>query len=134
MKKLIIGLIAVAGMLLTGTANALSPTGNDIYNRLASKDSAEGLMAYYYIDGVLDAEELALLAERFKYSGTIDAPNMNKPFTRRYFCVPAGVKGRQIYDVVLNAFQANPQNRHEGAFGLIRVALMKAWPCQQNPT
>jgi hypothetical protein len=45
------------------------------------------------------------------------------------FCVPYGVAGLQIKDVVVNYLKANPQQRHFLAAALVFDALVQSWPC-----
>ncbi len=46
-------------------------------------------------------------------------------------CVPDGVTGSQMRDVVLKLLHEEPQNRERPAARLIMRAFAKAWPCHR---
>lgn len=51
------------------------------------------------------------------------------PSDRRAACVPEGVNGLQMRDVVLKYLRNTPEARQKPAADLIAAAFAKAWPC-----
>jgi hypothetical protein len=48
-------------------------------------------------------------------------------------CVPDGVTGNQLRDVMKLYLENNPQRLHYVAADLIETALLEAWPCEKQP-
>lgn len=120
-----LGLIAMAfGIAFTGI-NANAATGNEILAKLLSSDANENLQAFYYIDGVVQADDAHLLLMMLR-TKKFDEFAKERP---RYICIPDGVTKGQIYDVALKYLQDNPEDRHRSAALLARTALWRTWPC-----
>ncbi len=47
----------------------------------------------------------------------------------RHFCVPDGVVGDQVTDVVCKYLVENPSQRHSEAGDIATAALLTTWPC-----
>jgi hypothetical protein len=52
---------------------------------------------------------------------------------RLTFCSPANAKASQVGDVVAKYLRENPERRANQAHGLVRDALVTAWPCPKPP-
>lgn len=121
--------ILIVMLLFTSQFAYAKTTGNKIYVQLISQDAGENLMAYSYISGVLDTEEMFFLEDMFT-SMQNDAPN----FRVKHYCFGSDqVTFGQIVDVVKKYLESKPETRHEKANGLIRAALIQSFPCDKNP-
>lgn len=47
-------------------------------------------------------------------------------------CMPASVTAGQVYDMVKNHLEANPQTRHQTGDSLVSQVLTRVWPCRQQ--
>lgn len=104
MKRLLVAsLLAVSSV-----ANATYYTGNELFNKLTSKDTIDKMFALGYIAGVHDAMEGVAV------------------------CAPQGVTLGQLNDVVLRKLRAIPEHRHNSADSLIFAALSEAFPCKNK--
>ena len=65
----------------------------------------------------------------FIYLEGFNAALSEFPISGRPACVPEGVTGSQMRDVVLKLLRDEPQNRERPAARLIMRAFAKAWPC-----
>jgi len=65
----------------------------------------------------------------FIYLEGFNAALSEFPIAGRPACVPEGVTGSQMRDVVLKLLRDEPQNRERPAARLIMRAFAKAWPC-----
>lgn len=102
-KLLIVGLFAVSSV-----ANAAYYTGNELFNKMTSKDTIDKMFALGYIAGVHDAIENVAV------------------------CAPQGVTLGQLGDVVLKKLRSIPEHRHNSADSLVFVALTEAFPCKNK--
>ena len=105
-------------------------TGNEFYEQLKSQNQIDNQNAYAYLAGVLDTEDTFFMADIFKGMASKDK---NAKFETKHFCfADSKITKGQVADVVQKYLEANPQNRHEAANGLIRRALIEAFPCAKN--
>ena len=102
MKKI----LAASLIFVSSMASAAYYSGNDLYNKLNSKDTADRIMALGYIAGVHDVIE-----------GTA-------------VCTPQGVTLGQLGDIVLRKLLAVPEQRHHAADMIVFVALSESFPCK----
>lgn len=104
---------------LIGPAADLIAPDADIrrYGKLTAFYSADELyrvgknQAGWYIVGVIDADAAS---------------------PQRHYCMPDGVSGMQVRDLVWRHLENNPQDRHHGAPFMVRRALADAWPCPRR--
>lgn len=122
-------LLALSWILIAAQASA-EVTGNDLLSKLKSTNAGDSLTAYYYILGVMESESINLLQEIMI---TSSAKDKNKKFSRKYVCPPDGASNQQIFDIVQQHLESNPDSRHFGASVLVRASTLKAWPCAYNP-
>lgn len=101
MKKI----IAIFLTLAAGSANAAYITGNVLFDELTSSETIAQVSAMSYIFGVADSN------------------NQTK------FCIPDGVTGRQLKDIVLRKLMDNPSQRHYAAHSIAVIALRETFPC-----
>jgi hypothetical protein len=104
-------------------------TGNDLLRQLQSSDAGETLRAYAYILGVNDSESINFFQAVFK----LGQSKKDSKFDRRYACIPDGIIGQQVFDVVRRHLERNPEVRHMNGAVVVRAALNEAWPCRANP-
>ena len=77
---------------------------------------APGGMCQGYVAGIVDSEKQRALMER----------------KQPYFCLPQGGDSEQDADIARKWLEANPDERHALAAGLVSIALSDAYPC--SPT
>jgi hypothetical protein len=105
-------LIVAAGLILIASAAHAADVkaiynGNDLLNNCTG--DVPGLAwCYGYIEGVVDTIVL----------GEFSA------------CMPLGVTGQQLREVVVKALRADPVNRNVAAAVLVRNAVALAWGCR----
>lgn len=119
-----------AGLVFPGIA--FCEDGNELLANLQSPSSADNLRAYSYIHGILDYEELIKYKEIGEFVFWGNAASKKKKFSMPLICIPEGVKGKQIFDMVRQYLEANPSTRHENALRFVRAPLLEAWPCKGN--
>lgn len=100
---------------VVGPAQALDvfDTGDDLFARCTSSGPFQQQDRAYciaYIDGI---------------AADLDVQGAPEPSV----CIPLGVTKGQARDVVIDYLRRNPKSRSDPAAGLIRIALMRAWPC-----
>lgn len=88
-------------------AHAEFYSANDLFNKM-NGDHSDKMMALGYISGAADV------------------------MTRIDICPPQGVTLGQMSDVVRALIIERPEMRHYSADSFVRVALMKAFPCQKG--
>lgn len=93
-------------MLLSSVANSQQVTGNDILENLNSDID--------YIRGLTDGYILGMTTG-LNYGGEI--------------CLPEGVTGQQMVDVVETYLLNNPNERNENGGLLTAYSLLLAFPC-----
>lgn len=120
MKKLTIVIALVASFHATGWA-AARYSGNDLLTDLKDSQGTGMLSGLSYLGGIIDAEALARNLEQ------------RRPYPRPYYCLPDGVTGGQVSDIVRQHLEANPTTRHYSAVFPVTAALLKAFPCKENP-
>lgn len=105
MKKLMIALLVVPAV-----ANAGFFSGNELLDKMNSKDYMDKAQALGYVQGVFDAGQ------------------------RIFHCAPdgSGVNAGQAHDIVKNYLERNPANRNFAADTLINEAFRKVWPCSKK--
>ena len=96
--------ILIAILLVSNNAIAGYVDGNKIYNGLLSDKPHESLMAKFYIFGVVD--------------------------TRFESCIPDGVQGGQLFDVVKNYLINNPEKRQLSGSYLVELAIKEKFRCK----
>ena len=126
-----IGVISLV-LLLVGTIVS-SPsygknTGNDIFQLLQSNNPADQLNAYYYIKGVVDAEDDYLTIEILS---TIE--EKREKFRTEHFCLSKNVTMGQVADIYRKYLANNPEVRHAYASRLLRYVLLHEFACAKNP-
>jgi hypothetical protein len=104
-RKLLIAMLMIPAM-----ARAEFETGNSLYQRLNDTNLMEKMFALGYIGGVYDA-----------YQHIFHCPPNN-----------SGITLGQVNDIVKKHLELNPAQRHRTADQLIKEALQKVWPCQNN--
>ena len=127
--KIILGII-----FLTFMQPAIAAvTGNELYEQLKSQNQIDNQNAYAYLDGVIDTEGMYHMGDGFIWMMDV-SKDKNAKFKSAHFCFGDNkITKKQVADVVQKYLEANPQNRHEPANGLIRRALIEAFPCAKNP-
>ena len=103
MKKLLI----LAACCLTLPAHAEFKDGNRLYSEMTGSTNQQ-MNAIGYIAGVTDA-----------LSGVA-------------VCAPASVTAGQLFDMVKQYLEDQPQVRHFTADALIYRVLTKVWPCKKG--
>lgn len=93
-------------LLATGPAQAEFYTGNDLLERIRSRDSIERLEALLYIAGAADA-----------HRGAVSCPT------------PEVTLG-QVYDLVKNYLERNPERRHQPGDWIVAAAMRPVFPCR----
>ena len=83
-------------------------TGNDVYRYCTIPESLDACLGY--VEGVTDS---------------LSASPAQAPI-----CVPDGVEGGQIKDVVVNYLRAHPETRQTSGASIIHAALYQAFPCR----
>lgn len=110
--RFLFSLMALATLITTAQADALYfRDGNRLYEGCTPSDRG----TLNYILGVVDTHSL------------LEAQKVTKGLR---FCLPDRVKAGQIVDVVCKDLRDNPATRHQGAAGLVAVALSEAFPCK----
>jgi hypothetical protein len=103
-------------------------TGNDIFQLLESNDKAGELIAYYYIQGVVDAEDDYVAAEIVSAM-----KEKREKFRTEHFCLSKNVTMGQVADIYRKYLANNPEHRHASASRLLRFVLLQEFPCARNP-
>lgn len=62
--------------------------------------------------------------------GTTDTLSLNKIANKKESCIPNGVTGRQLTDIVIEYLTKNPNIRHLPASLLVEWAVSDAFPCK----
>lgn len=102
MKKWIAGLLMVPCI-----AHAEFLTGNDIYQRMTSRDISDQLYALGYVVGAYDMGVHVFFCPRTEQN------------------ITAG----QVRDIAQSYLASNPGQRHRTAEALMREAFRQVWPC-----
>lgn len=108
MKK-IATLAAAIALALSAHATEFF-SGNELLSWFESADAGRRSAAGGYVLGIADA------------------------FDGDAFCLPDGVVGRQLTDVVVRFLRAHPENRSAHGGSLAMLAMNDAWPCKRKPT
>ena len=112
MKKILLGLILAINL------NANWSAGNEFVSDMKEyiKDENGAKATFYktityraYIQGVSDT--------------LMDA---------EYICIPSGVKGKQIFEIVRKYVENNPKEWNKSASYLVETPLLDAFPCKQK--
>ena len=112
---LLIGLLIAAEVSAEDVKTAASPaSGNDLYRWMTSAAAGDQLFGTFYIMGVTDAESITTLSRR-------------SPL----FCIPYGVTGEQLTDVVKKYLGEHPEQRHATGASLVITAMANAFPCRK---
>jgi hypothetical protein len=106
MNRFFIALIAT----LSTSAYAEFLSGNDLYERMISKDGTRQAFAMAYVAGAHDA--------MFGVS----------------HCTPDNVTIGQVHDLVKAALEKFPADRHHSADQFVVLTLKGAFPCANKPT
>ncbi|HMS25934.1 MAG TPA: Rap1a/Tai family immunity protein [Burkholderiaceae bacterium] len=131
MNKKLLSALAIVVSLHSTVATA-EITGNELHIWLGSKNSADSLRGYAYLEGVLDAEDFYLTNEIF-VALLEKNPTANR-FKVAHICFDdAKVTLGQIKDIVYKYLEDNPAKRHIRAHSLVRYALMETFACTKNP-
>lgn len=104
------------------------PDGNKLLQQLQSTSDEQNLYAYNYIMGVVDYEQVVL----FREVSVAALPGAKGQFTVNLFCLPDAGNGKQIFDIVTQYLEKNPEKRHQYGVILVRNALLAVWPCRGN--
>lgn len=121
MKSLAACLGALTMMAAAAAPAATNYTGNEMLDDLRSLAPARELNAHRYIQGVVDMHVIERGAEK------------DRPYSRKYACLPAEITAGQVLDLVRLELERNPAARHHGAAFFVLGALLKAYPCPDNP-
>ena len=105
MKKI---MALLAASLFSVSAQAGFWTGNDLLQKIDSKESVERAMAYGYIAGVYD---------------------LGSGLTH---CPPDNVILRQVLDIVRRELAEKPELRHQAADLYVVSGLQAVWPCKKR--
>lgn len=100
--------LALALAVASAPAHAEFYSGNDLYERIRSRDSIERLEAIMYIAGAADA-----------HRGVISCPS------------PEVTLG-QVLDLVRNYLERNPERRHHPGDWAVAAALRPVFPCKKG--
>lgn len=96
--------------LCSSCAQAEFMSGNDVYSRMTSSDPTQRLEAMMYIAGVADVLQ-----------GVISCPP------------PTSTLG-QVYDMVKQYYERNPEQRSRSGDHAVTTVLRAAWPCKPTGT
>lgn len=121
MKSLAACLGALTMMASAAAPAATNYTGNELLEDLRSQAPPRELNAHRYIQGVVDMEVIERGGEK------------RRPYSHKYACLPAEVTAGQVLDLVRLELEQNPAARHNGAVFFVLGALIKAYPCPDNP-
>ncbi|WP_422075249.1 Rap1a/Tai family immunity protein [Sulfitobacter geojensis] len=88
-------------------------SGNTLYDTCTGNLGGRAGACFGYVTGVIDGITNAHVRRGSKIP----------------FCIPAGVTKRQVADVVVVFLAANPAERNIDGAHLVRVALIRAFPC-----
>jgi hypothetical protein len=102
MKKIIATLLFVPAM-----AQAEFMSGNTLLRDMKG-DAMEQMMALGYVLGAADS-----------------AINVT-------VCTPPGIKAGQVYDMIKNFLESNPDIRHYSADIIVKSRLEAVWPCKSE--
>jgi Ssp1 endopeptidase immunity protein Rap1a len=101
----------VVGTLIGGhPAHAAILTGNQLYEICTNTSEVQQAACLSYIDGVVDSFT--------DFRNAMKSPE----------CLPQGVTGYQLRDVVVQWLAQHPQYRADTAASLVHGALFDAWP------
>lgn len=107
--KIAVIALAAAAALAPSLASASYLTGNDMLNRLRSRESVvDRSMATGYAIGIYDA------------------------YSQVTHCPPDNVTVGQLVDMTIDWLERNAKTRHEPASTHLMVMLMTTWPCKKN--
>ena len=81
--------------------------GNALYRECTSTDTEDSASCVAYVVGVVDSFT----------------------FTSRQVCLPKGVQGGQVRDLVVNFLRERPEMRQYSAPSLITPLVKRVWPC-----
>lgn len=93
-------------LLVAGPAHAEFYSGNELYEKMRSPDSVERLGALMYIAGVSDA-----------HRGVVSCPSPE-------------VSLGQLFDMVKNYLERNPERRHRTGDWAVATVMRAAFPCR----
>jgi hypothetical protein len=106
-----IGAGAVALLVAApGTSNATFLNGNQLYAFCGGKSNVAQAPCLAYIEGTVD---------------TLDDIRQSLKMPP---CLPAGLSGRRIRDVVMRFLTKHPKDRADTASSLALAAVVEAWP------
>ncbi len=108
MKRLLLCAVLVDGMAGPAVANYWD--GNQLLAKCQGDTTNRGF-CLGYVEGVADA--------------------LDDPVEGIRACIPIGVIGGQVNDVVITWLKANPSKRHYAAHSLVAAALSEAFPCKK---
>jgi len=101
----------IAALALSSScAHAEFMSGNDVYSRMISSDAIQRLEAMMYVAGVADVLQ-----------GVISCPP------------PTSTLG-QVYDMVKQYYERNPDKRSLPGDRAVTIVLRAAWPCKPAGT
>lgn len=101
-------LITTIALLCASAAHAEFYTGNDIFNRMTSRDAGDRTFALGFVGGVADLGHGV------------------------HHCAPGGVTLGQLYDMVKADMERHPAIRHMSAAMIVTVTLGDTWPCAKK--
>lgn len=117
----------LAAVLIALPTLAVAQTGSSFWDSVIrpTEEDVAGHVAYFKADDLFQRGKGALLTGYVV--GIIDADYAS--LGSRPYCVPDGVRGSQVQDVVWRFLEQNPKDRHLGAALIVRRSLTDAWPC-----
>ena len=123
MKTILASVLATLLILNSFIANAGVFSGNELLEMIQSKDFENKNAAFFYINGVLEAQVLQAYKDNLR--AVKDAKLDESPL-----CIPDTVTKGQLLDIVKKFLNDNPADRHEQALPLVQYALGKAFNCK----
>ncbi|MDP6927129.1 MAG: Rap1a/Tai family immunity protein [Rhodospirillales bacterium] len=117
MKGLVLALAVGLAVLFTASEGRGGfIKGQELYNDCSADDGSFSVGSCFgYIIGVVDAGKG--VGRRIEWQGGWSA------------CIPKGVTGDQMVEVVKKSLRAHPEDWHYEANGLVARALDEAFPC-----
>lgn len=120
MKRLCAGLLLGVSIQAPVWA-AHNYSGRELLADLKDSQGIGMLSSLNYLAGIAAAEAFARTNEK------------SRPYSRPYFCSPDRVTTTQLGDVVKQFLEADAQAGDFPAVYPVRWALLKAFPCPDNP-
>lgn len=106
-------LISIMSLSVSAAQGAtLYKTGDGLFLECQSDVSVNVLGCINYIEGALDQLELA------------------RDDRRKSSCVPSGVTGQELRDIMVDYFRSHPEGRQNAAASGVKAALSEAWNCK----